>query len=92
VITAGDTLVRTAEHVDAPLGDQVAMMDIGSGSYYVLDDIAAFIWARLERPAAVQSLLHELQARYDVAADRCAADVLPFLAHLHDKGLVHTVG
>lgn len=68
------------------------MMDLGSGSYYLLDDIATFIWARLSHPTEVLSLVEALQERYDVAAEKCAADVLRFLAHLHDKGLVRQVG
>lgn len=68
------------------------MMDLGSGSYYLLDDIASFIWTRLSTPTDVLSLLDALQERYDVAAEQCAADVLRFLGHLHDKGLVRQVG
>lgn len=68
------------------------MMDVGSGSYYLLDEIATFIWARLSDPTEVLSLVDALQGRYDVAAEECAADVLRFLGHLHDKGLVRQVG
>jgi len=91
VITASDVLVRTGDHVSAPLGEQVAMMDVGSGAYCLLDDIGTFIWARLSDPTPVQSLLDALQERYDVAAEECAADVLRFLGQLHERGIVRHV-
>lgn len=91
VITTSDVLVRTDDHVSAPFGEQVAMMDVGSGAYYLLDDIGTFIWARLSDPTPVRSLLDALQERYDVAAEECAADVLRFLGQLHEKGMVRHV-
>jgi hypothetical protein len=91
VITPSDVLVRADRHVSAPLGEEVAMLDVDSGRYYLLDDIATFIWARLTDPTQVTSLMDALQERYDVTAEQCDADVLPFLGHLHDKGLVRHV-
>ena len=81
-------LSRNGEHVAAPMGEELAMMDIDAGKYYVLDEVAAFIWARLETPVSVAGLVAELGERYDVTPERCEADILPFLAHLDEKGLV----
>ena len=64
------------------------MMDIDRGKYYLLDDIASFVWTRLASPTSVGDLVAELCSRYDVAPSRCEADILPFLAELHEKGLV----
>jgi hypothetical protein len=91
VITSSDVLVRADRHVSAPIGEQVAMLDVDSGRYYLLDDIATFIWGRLTDPTQVKSLLSALQERYDVSPEQCDADVLRFLSDLHDKGLVRHV-
>jgi Coenzyme PQQ synthesis protein D (PqqD) len=64
------------------------MMDIDAGKYYLLDDIAAVVWDRLETPTPVADLVSELCSRYDVTSERCEADVVPFLTELHEKGLV----
>ena len=64
------------------------MMDMDAGRYFVLDDVAGFIWKRLEHPTSVKELLAELGRRYDVAPPRCEADVVPFLRDLHAKGLI----
>ena len=92
MVTSSDILVRVDSHVSAPLGEEVAMLDIDSGAYYLLDDIAAFIWARLAEPTSVTALVSALQEHYDVTAEQCNADVLRFLGHLHDKGLVRHGG
>lgn len=88
MIGPGAVLRRTDRHVSASLGDAVAMMDVDAGKYYVLDDVASFIWSRLEQPTSLEELVAELARRYDVAADRCEADVLPFLGDLEARGLV----
>jgi hypothetical protein len=88
MISPSAIVARTPEHVAAPLGEELAMMDVDAGRYYVLDDVAAFIWSRLSEPTRVAELVSDLGARYDVTPDRCEADVLPFLSQLHDKGLV----
>jgi hypothetical protein len=64
------------------------MLDIERGSYYVLDDVAAFVWDRLGTPTPVRALIDGLQERYAVEPARCEADVLPFLDELVDRGLV----
>ncbi|HEX8120477.1 MAG TPA: PqqD family protein [Solirubrobacteraceae bacterium] len=87
-ISAADVLVRNDDHVSASLGDALAMMDVDAGTYYVLDEVATTLWSRLAEPTRVEDLLASLQDSYDVEPERCAADVLPFLAQLHERGLV----
>ena len=87
-ISTSDVLVRTDRHVSAPLGESLAMMDIDAGTYYLLDDVAASVWARLAEPTRVDDLLGDLLVQYEVDRDRCEADVLPFLAALRQKGLL----
>jgi hypothetical protein len=88
MIERSAVLRRTDDHVSAPLEECLVMMDIDAGTYYLLDDIASFVWNRLATPTPVGDLVAELCSRYDVTASRCEADVLPFLTQLHEKGLV----
>lgn len=88
MIDRSAVLRRTDEHVSAPLEECLVMMDIDAGRYYLLDDIASFVWTRLAAPTSVADLVAELCSQYDVTPSRCEADVLPFLTQLHEKGLV----
>ncbi len=92
MITADTPLVRNDALVTAPMGADVAMMDMDTGKYFVLQEVAAFIWERLAEPATAAELCDALTQRYDVTAERCRADVLPFLQNAHDKGLLRRAG
>ena len=88
MIERSAVLHRTDDHVSAPLDESLVMMDVDAGKYYLLDDVASFVWTRLAAPMSVADLVDELCSHYDVAPSRCEADVLPFLTELHEKGLV----
>lgn len=88
MIERSAVLRRTGEYVSAPLEDALVMMDVDAGKYYVLDGVAPGIWDRLSEPTPVADLVADLCRRYDVTAERCEADVLPFLTELHAKGLI----
>ncbi|MBV8517043.1 MAG: PqqD family protein [Acidobacteria bacterium] len=91
MISRDAVVVRTGDLVSAPMGDELAMMDMETGTYFVLDEIAAAIWEQLEQPTRVSALCSTLENRYDVSASQCEADVLPFLQSLHAKRLVRLV-
>ena len=88
MILRDSVLVRDGDLVVAPMGDDLAMMDMQSGSYFVLDKVAAEIWDAIETPTSVVDICARLRARFDVAADRCEADVIPFLEQLATKKLL----
>jgi hypothetical protein len=73
------------------MGDELAMMSLHTGTYFVLDKVAARIWERMSNPVAVVDLVDELLELYDVAPNRCEADVLAFLQKLLARGLVRVL-
>jgi Coenzyme PQQ synthesis protein D (PqqD) len=91
MLTRSATVERAGDLVTAPMGEELAMMDMTAGTYFVLDEVAAFIWERLEGPTTVAELCSELERRYDVAPSRCEVDVLSFLESLRGKGLLRVV-
>ena len=88
MIDQDSIIVRTGDLVSAPMGDELAMMDMVSGAYFVLDKVAAAIWESIETPVAVRELCRQLRERFEVSAARCEADVIPFLEKLALKNLV----
>ncbi len=81
-------LARNETLVTAPMGEELVMMDVDAGSYFALDGVASSIWSALEQPRTMQELLDALTARYDVAPERCAADVVPFLERMAERRLL----
>ena len=90
MIDSGSLIARAGDFVTAPIGDEIAMLNIESGSYFV-DDIAAAIWDQLQAPNTPARICDALRASYDVAPSQCEADVLASLRALHAKGLLRIV-
>jgi hypothetical protein len=85
------TVVRNTDLITAAVGDEVAMLNINSGSYFILDDIGAAIWDRLQAPTTPAHICESLRQQFDVPLAQCEADVLTFLRELHAKGLLTVV-
>ena len=73
------------------MGEEVAMMDMQSGKYFVLAEVAASIWERLSEPVRPAVLCEALTSIYEVSPEQCRAEVLAFLENAHAKGLVRIV-
>lgn len=83
-----ETIVaRGADHVEAQMGSQTVMMSVSRGKYFALDGTGQRIWECLAEPAAVGDIIEHLVREYDVERDRCAAEVVSFIAELMDNGL-----
>ena len=72
----------------ADMNGSAVMMDIMTGKYYNLGEIGGRIWALLEEPMTLTALIKKLTDEYDVSAERCRADMLPFLEKLLERGLL----
>jgi hypothetical protein len=82
---------RSDDLAAGAMGDELAMMSLHTGTYFILDKVAARIWERMSNPVAVVDLVDELLELYDVAPNRCEADVLAFLQKLLARGLVRVL-
>jgi hypothetical protein len=91
VIELETLVVRSDAVVSAPMGNEVAMMDMDSGKYFVLDEVASVIWEQLLQPIRPAALCASLLDSYDVPAEQCHAEVLSFLQKAYAKGLVRIV-
>ena len=72
----------------ADMNGSAVMMDIMTGKYYNLGEVGGRIWELLEEPMTLDTLVQKLTAEYDVSAERCRSDMLPFLNTLIERGLL----
>jgi len=75
------------EVVLVPLRENVADMD----SIYTMNEVAAFIWEKLEVPASAEELEAAVVAEYDVDPETARADLDEFLTALESAGAVRKV-
>lgn len=83
-------MARTT-HVTCALGDEIAILDLESGTYYGLDSVGADVWRMIEKPITVAKVRDALLDLYEVEVARCECDLLDLLAELHSRGLICTV-
>jgi hypothetical protein len=70
------------------LDDEVIAIDLETGIYYGLDDVAAECWTLLAGTASTGDLVSALQARYDAPVHQLEADVAAFVAELLRERLI----
>ena len=87
-MTDATVLSRREGLMTADMNGSAVMMDIMTGKYYNLGEIGGRIWALLEEPMTLTALIKKLTDEYDVSAERCRADMLPFLEKLLERGLL----
>jgi hypothetical protein len=76
------------ELVLVPLAGRGADLD----SIFSLNRVAAFIWERLDGERTGEEITRALVARFEVDAERAAADYLELVATLRDLGAVACKG
>lgn len=81
-------LSRREGLMTADMNGSAVMMDIMTGKYYNLGEIGGRIWELLEEPMSMAALVKKLTAEYDVSAEQCRTDILPFLNTLLERGLL----
>ena len=87
-ITRDTVVVAGRDQVASDLAGETVLLGLRTARYYGLADVGARIWALLHDPIAVSAIAETIAGEYDVARDRCEADVLRFLEELADQGLI----
>ncbi len=82
------TLRRRERVFAATQGDATVLMDVASGRYFTLNDVAGRIWALLETPRSLPELISILADEYEVQPDRLAPDVAELAGKLAELSLV----
>ena len=82
-------MLRRRERVLAVTqSDATVLMDVASGQYFTLNDVAGRVWGLLATPRSLADLITELAAEYDVPPDRLIPDVLALTERLVELSLV----
>ena len=87
-----DTVVAASrQQMASDIGGETVILGLQKGRYYGLDAVGARIWQLLQTPTSVADLQRAIVAEYDVAPERCEADLLALLQQLIDAGVVEEV-
>jgi hypothetical protein len=79
---------RAGSAVFSNLDGESIVLNMSSGSYYGLNELAAFVWQRLDAAPSVANIRQAILDEYDVDSDRCAQDLASLLTLLSERQLV----
>lgn len=88
---SASTVLARIDMPSAEIGDELVVLDEPENRYLGLDATGRRVWELLDGVRTVSDICTELAQEYDVAPERCADDVVRFLAQLQDAGLARPV-
>ena len=68
--------------------DDYLILDLGSGSYYGVGEAGGFIWDRLDGERELRVIGEAVAEHFEIDGERAATDLLEFVTHLHELGMV----
>jgi Coenzyme PQQ synthesis protein D (PqqD) len=87
-LTLHSVVVAASEQVSCPLGEESAILNLKSSSYYGLDPVGTLVWNLLRQPRCIGDIRDALLHEYDVEAERCERDLLDLLLKMREEGLI----
>ncbi|OCX51624.1 hypothetical protein BEL04_16520 [Mucilaginibacter sp. PPCGB 2223] len=85
-----DTIIQRNESrfLASQLGTETVMMDMDSGDYLGINSVASDMWALLEQPIKVETLIKNMVEMYDVSEEVCRAEVDAFLPKMFAQNML----
>lgn len=87
-VSADSRVVASEGQVSSDLGGEVAILGLGAGAYYGLDEVGGRVWSLIQEPRGLSELRETLVQEYEVEPDRCERDLISLLQQMADEGLV----
>ena len=87
-ISLRDHITQAEGNIVSDMDGEKVMLSIKNGKYYNLGTIGGVIWDYIQKPILVEDLIAKLQSEYNVEAEQCKEDVLPFIEHLLEENLI----
>ncbi len=82
-------LAVSADQICCTLDDEIIVLQIATGTYYGLKEVAAAVWKLLqERPHTFAEICSRIGREYDVDCARCETDLRELVAQLSTAGLI----
>ena len=87
-ISLASQLEVSTDIVSQDLDDELVMLDLGSETYFGLDEISTRAWRLIATKGTLGDVLEELEDEYEVEREQLWADLVTFTEQLQSKGLV----
>jgi Coenzyme PQQ synthesis protein D (PqqD) len=79
---------RVADQVSCDMAGEAIVLNMKSGVYFGMEQVASLIWNLVEKPCSVREIRDAIMKEYDVDSNTCEKDLKSFLDHLQAAGLI----
>jgi len=87
---SGDTKFKTTENFAwRNVNDEIIILNLKSGEYFTLNDVAQCIWSAVTEEKSVEEIKVKIIDEYDVSTERAERDIDNFIAGMIEQGLIH---
>lgn len=87
-ITSASIVVAARDQISCDFADEAAVLNLKSGVYFGLDDVAATVWHLIQKPVSVADICAVVTGAYAVSAAQAEADIIELLDQMMHEGLV----
>ncbi len=82
---------KRKEHIASKIQDETVMVDIDSGNYFALNEVASSIWDLLDQPRSTDEVCSELMQEYEIDEENCRKQTEEFIKELLKLKLIESV-
>jgi len=79
---------RIADQVSCDMAGEAIVLNMKSGVYFGMEQVAALIWNLVEKPRTVGEIRDAIMKEYEVDSNTCEQDLKSFLDRLQSSGLI----
>jgi hypothetical protein len=87
-ITRHSRITASRHQLSSPLDQATIIAGLRAGHYYEVNEVGSRIWELVQTPIAAADVQLAIATEYEVAPERCEADVLALLARMADERLI----
>lgn len=82
--------VKNPEVIHSKIGDEVVLLNIKSGMYFGMNQVASAIWEILAKQSTMEMIIEELMKQFEVDRVTCESQTKELLENLIEKKLIYS--
>jgi hypothetical protein len=86
-VAAEDKLSCPPEVLSRVLDGEAVLLDLGSGTYFGMNDVASRAWERIVEGATFGEVVETIATEFEVTEDKARSDLAGFVGALVEKRL-----
>ncbi len=87
-ITIESRIAKNDEIVSGKIDDDLVMMSIQSGKYFLMNPTGGRIWELLDKPRTIAEISAILTGEYKIEPAACQKEVIGFIAQLASRKVI----